>query len=266
VALDLAAVEGPRHDKAAATKALDLLAREPFDSAVAVASLARAALQLLEGDAAGASRQTTVTLDQWAAASRARIGSWPSAGSVDADVAEIRQVVFRPLGDLPVYSGMRLNAFGFPSALSPFVIVNPDVSVKTADGTVQRHRIWQSYPGIDHVLQLDSNDLALMSRLLPTLGGTKRRQPQQVMETPNQPVGDSMDVLNFWNRFFAGRPGHWGGWELDTYPRIAQIEFLDAARAKANAAVVIGYSGATVVLEKIDGHWRAIRLTNQWVT
>jgi hypothetical protein len=105
-----------------------------------------------------------------------------------------------------------------------------------------------------------------MSRLLPTLGGTKRRQPQQVMETPNQPVGDSMDVLNFWNRFFAGRPGHWGGWELDTYPRIAQIEFLDAARAKANAAVVIGYSGATVVLEKIDGHWRAIRLTNQWVT
>jgi hypothetical protein len=116
------------------------------------------------------------------------------------------------------------------------------------------------------VILLDTNDLTLLSRVLPTLGGTKRRQPQQVMETPNQPVGDSMSILKFWNQFFPGRQGHWGGWELDTYPRVTKIEFLDAARTKAAAAVVLGYGGATVILEKIDGRWVAVRLTNQWVT
>ena len=47
---------------------------------------------------------------------------------------------------------------------------------------------------------------------------------------------------------------------------ILRLSFVNAERTKANANVTIGYSGATVVLEKIDGKWRAVRLTNQWIT
>ena len=51
----------------------------------------------------------------------------------------------------------------------------------------------------------------LLERMLYRLGGTKRREPGHVMETPNQPVGDSLRILQLWQRFFPARPGHWGG-------------------------------------------------------
>ena len=69
-----------------------------------------------------------------------------------------------------------------------------------------------------------------------------------------------------WNKFFPARQGHWGGWVLETYPIIRQIEFTNAERTKANVSVEVGYSGGTIVMEKIDGTWRAIRLVNQWIT
>jgi hypothetical protein len=92
------------------------------------------------------------------------------------------------------------------------------------------------------------------------------RADVQVKTSDGQPVGDSMQILSLFGRFFEARPGHWGGWELETYPQVTQIEFVNAERTKANANVTIGYSGATVVLEKVDGKWRAVRLTNQWIT
>jgi hypothetical protein len=60
--------------------------------------------------------------------------------------------------------------------------------------------------------------------------------------------------------------GHWGGWEFLTYPNATKIEFLDDTRTKARASVTIGYSGADVLLEKINGAWKAVRLVNQWIT
>ena len=205
------------------------------------------------------------TLDSWVASQRELTARQP-ATTFDADIAEIRQVIFRPLGDLPVYSGKGWNAFRFPDALPRFIVVRSDLAVKTPDGQVARHRVYQKFPDFDQVLMLTSEELSLVARLLHTIGGTKRRAPRQVMETPNQPVGDSMQILSLFGRFFPARPGHWGGWELETFPRVTQIEFVNAERTKANANVTIGYSGATVVLEKIDGKWRAVRLTNQWIT
>jgi hypothetical protein len=140
------------------------------------------------------------------------------------------------------------------------------VQVKTADGQVGRHTIYQRFPDFDHVLVLTSDELSLLGRLMPTIGGTKRREPTSVMQTPNQPVGSSMDILALFGHFFPARPGHWGGWELETYPQVTQIEFVNAERTKANAHVTIGYSGGTVVLEKVGGKWRALALTNQWIT
>jgi hypothetical protein len=264
-ALDLAAVEGAHYDRTKAVAALDAITKESFDSFIATAALAKAALLVTEGHSDDAEKLLASTLDSWVASQR-ELTARPPAPGVDADIAEIRQVVFRPLGDLPVYGGKGWNAFRFPDALPRFIVVRSDLAVKTPDDQVVRHTVYQRFPGLDQVLMLTSEELSLVARLMHTIGGTKRRVPQAVMETPNQPVGDSMQILSLFGRFFPARPGHWGGWELETYPRVTQIEFVNAERTKANANVTIGYSGATVVLEKIDGKWRAVRLTNEWIT
>ena len=75
-----------------------------------------------------------------------------------------------------------------------------------------------------------------------------------------------MDVFAFWNRSFFVQPGHWDGWVLETYPIITQIEFIDAARTRAAVKVTVGYSGATVQMEKKDGVWIARELTDFWIT
>jgi tetratricopeptide (TPR) repeat protein len=265
LALDLAAVEGPHYDPAKAVAALDQINTEPFDSFVATAAIAKAALMTTQGNSDQAEKLLATALDSWLS-SQHEFTARPPAPGIDADVAEIRQVVFRPLGDLSVYGGSGWNAFRFPATLPRFIVVRADVQVKTWDGQVGRHTVYHRFPDLDHVLLLKSDELSLLSRLLFTIGGTKRRAPTQIMETPNQPVGDSMQILSLFGRFFEARPGHWGGWELETYPQVSQIEFVNSERTKANALVTIGYSGATVVLEKVDGKWRAVRLTNQWIT
>jgi tetratricopeptide (TPR) repeat protein len=265
LALDLASLEGPHYDKAKALAALDSLAAEPFDSFVATAALAKASLMMMGGQSESAEAVIATTLESWLK-SQSDLTARALAPGIEADIAEIRRVVFRPLGDLPLYGGMRANAFSFPTGPPRFVVVRADVQVKTADGQVGRHMIYQRFPDLDHVLLLTSDELSLIQRLVPTIGGTRTRAPTSVMQTPNQPVGSSMDILSLFGRFFPTRPGHWGGWELETYPAVTQIEFVNAERTKANAQVTIGYSGATVVLEKVDGKWRAVALTNQWIT
>ena len=75
-----------------------------------------------------------------------------------------------------------------------------------------------------------------------------------------------MQILALWNKLFPARPGHWGGWELETHAVVTETEFTNAERTRAGARLTIGYSGATVELEKEGGKWIAKRLTNQWIT
>ena len=93
-----------------------------------------------------------------------------------------------------------------------------------------------------------------------------RFAPASVMAVPNQPAGAALDVLGFWKEFFPAMPGHWGGWEFAAFPRIDAIEFLEASRTSAAVPVTIGYTGATVVLEKRNGAWQVVELTNFWIT
>ena len=86
------------------------------------------------------------------------------------------------------------------------------------------------------------------------------------METPNQPIGASVEILAQWKEFFPARPGHWGGWELKSYPQIGQIYFLDEERTRAKTAVTIGYSGCVVHLQKQEGRWVMVRLSHFWIT
>src|SRR4030095_13849694 len=135
--------------------ALDSITKEPFDSFVATAAVAKAALLVTEGHSDDAEKLLAKTLDSWVA-SQSDFTARPPAPGIDADIAEIRQVVFRPLGDLPVYGGKGWNAFRFPDALPRFIVVRSDVLVKTPDGQVVRHTVYQRFPDLDHVLMLTS--------------------------------------------------------------------------------------------------------------
>ena len=257
LALDLVSAEGPHYDKAKAVVSLDTMAKEPFDAVVATAALAKALLMVTEGHDRDAEALITKTLDSWVA-SQHDLAAQPPGDGIDADIAEIRQVVFRPLGDLPVYAGH----FKFPTALPRFIVVSPELQVKTRDGQVRRHTVYQTFADLDHVLFLTSDEARLVARLLPTIGGTGRRTPARDTQTPNQPSGTSANISSFWTQFFPHGQSFGEGFE--TYPAVTQIEFVDTERTKANVSVRLGYEGATVVLEKNNGNWRAVRLVNQW--
>jgi hypothetical protein len=182
------------------------------------------------------------------------------------DVSDIRDLAFRPNGD-GVHVGSTWDSYSFSDAPARFVIVNPEVSVKHADGTIERVTLRHAPAGGDSaVLLLNADQILVLGRMMTKLGGPKRRPPADIMEVPNQPVGQTLDILAFWNEFFPARTGHWEGWVFASYPIITEIAFVDAARTAAGAHVTIGYSGATVMLEMKNGIWQAVGLTGYWAT
>ena len=262
-ALELADIENSRHNERAALRELSALARERSDFSAYAATIARAAILWKQGAATEAQALMKDALSGWHA--QQPTSETVAENTVEEDVMAIRNVVFRPAGG-GVYGAGGWNAFTWPRTAARFLVVNPDLSVKLFAGETIRVRCSGALPGLDNVLFFDNDQIRFFSTMISHIGGNRRRQPTAVMETPNQPIGSSLDILALLNRFFAARPGHWGGWEFETYPAIGQIEFLNAERTRATAAVIIGYSGTTVVLEKKDGIWRATGLTKSWVT
>ncbi len=263
-ALDRANSEKPGGDAGAAMKALEALANEAPDFAVSAAKITRACLLALQGNGDESRRIMLDALKELQARQKVEI-SRGVLTLIEQDVAAIREAIVKPTGDL-IYGTGRWNAFSWPATLPPFVIVNSRVLVKFPDGQQMPVTLNQRFAQIDSVVLLDPDQIAFFSGLVTSLGGTKKRQPTGVMETPNQPVGRSIDVGRFLNTFFPVRPGHWGGWEFLTYPVVSRIEFVNEERTKARASVIIGYSGADVILEKTNGVWKAVGLDNQWVT
>jgi tetratricopeptide (TPR) repeat protein len=268
-ALELADVENPTGKQRAAVAELTRLSREPSDFIVCAAKIARAAMLWKQGASARAQARALMldALKEWQAVQGVRQPPQPQAG-VEEDVAQIHALVFRPRGD-GVFSGSTWNAFSWPATLPQFIVVHPEVSVELSNGVIVSVEVPRVFPDSARVLFLDAEQIALFTKVITRLGGTKNRHLELLDfadQTPNQPIGASLTIMEFWNQFFPTRPGHWGGWELETYPIITQIAFLDDDRTKAVAHVVVGYSGATVVLEKESGTWRAKRLVNQWVT
>ena len=263
-ALELATLENPRRDEANAIRELDHLGRASLDFNVTAARIARATIASSVGKTADADAMMTAALDAWRKGQPR--GASPAPG-LDADVYAIRSAIFLPLGG-GIYASAkgRWNAFTWPARLPTFLLVNPAVTVKLSTGERTRVVLRQPIDGFDNVLYVDEEGLALLTRIMTTLGGTRRREPVQPMETPNQPIGRSLDVRAFWDRFFPTRPGHWSGWEFEAYPQITEVAFADPERTRAFAQVTVGYSGATVVLVKQAGVWKAVELTNFWIT
>jgi hypothetical protein len=262
-ALALADAENPRRDAAAALTQLTTLVREPRDEVTCVAGIARATLLALDDRDDASAAMTDAVAGCRMHGLRSRSAATPS--ELERDVLAVRNAVFLPAGG-GVYGSRGWNAFRWPASASPFLLVNPSLTVKTADGAQTRMSLTDPFPGLDNVVFVSGSQIEMLNSVITALGGRKRFVPASIMATPNQPAGPAVDIVAFWNRFFPARPGHWFGWEFEAYPRIGSIEFLDAARTRAAVPVTIGYSGATVVLEKRDGVWRAIKLTNEWIT
>ena len=261
-ALDLANGERPAADAAAARRALDVLAREPFDAAVAGAQIARASMEWTAGRTNAARAGLSAALGDWLARQPRSV----PATDLERDVQAIRETAFLPQGGGIYASGGRWNAFDWPATLPRYLIMNAATEVKLASGETMKVTLRSPFRSPSNVIFADPDQLALLSKILESLGGTKKGVPSSVMATPNQPIGESRHIIQLWNEFFPCRPGHWMGWEFVSYPRIDRIEFLDAARTRAAVAVTIGYSGATVVMEKTGNEWHAVKLTNQWIT
>jgi hypothetical protein len=259
MALDLADADRASDD-GAAMRALDSLGHEPLDFAVTAAKIAKASL-LRNAGGTDAGSSMMQPLDEWHAQQRMTTPRNP----LERDVADIRGVVFLPKGG-GVFGSSGWNAFDWPGVSPPFLIVKPDVRVKLANGEILQVMVKQPVRTDSKVIFLDTEQLGLLRATMVRLGGSRTRVPTGVMETPNQPLGPAIDILPLWRKFFPARPGHWGGWDLETYPVITEIAFIDAARTRAEVAVTIGYSGATVVIEKEGSAWTAKRLINQWIT
>jgi hypothetical protein len=260
-ALDVADADSDRADRAAALTRLNgISTSSPLFEACAV-HIARA---ILTFNAAPIEGETIMAdaMKCWKALDRDASHAAP-LGAVEKDVVEIRNVVFRPRGG-GFYEGGRFDSYRWEGG--PFQVVNPDLRVKLHDRSIRTVRAMDPFPQLDSIVYLDEIRRTLLERLMVKLGGTKRREPTQIMQVPNQPAGGTIDIRALWKRFFFVQPGHWGGWVFESYPIITEIEFVDAARTKAAVKVTVGYSGATVQMEKKDGVWVAKELTNFWIT
>jgi outer membrane protein assembly factor BamD (BamD/ComL family) len=268
-ALDLANADAASRDAAAALRALDALVREPCDFAIFAAKVARASLLRVEGkDPLEQESAVRDAFREFLEHQRGERGTGPHT-DIERDVEAIRAAVFLPAGG-GVYGTQRWNAFAWPSARAPFLVTRSDTELTFAGGDAMTVTFTQVYPGLDGVVRLTSSQLGVFSRIVERTGGTRRREWTREaalsMQVPNQPIGDSMVVLGLLNKAVAARPGHWGGWVFETYPIVTKIEFLDAGRTRAVAKVTVGFSGCDVILEKAGGAWKAIRMTNQWIT
>jgi tetratricopeptide (TPR) repeat protein len=269
-ALDLVDADQPDGNVAAAQSALEAIAADrPADFAVCAAHIARATLTRLSTTSTTAPSQgdpdglMAEALRMWRQLDAP--AAKPRRTPLEQDAIAIRNVVFRPRGD-GVFSATRWNGFQWSSADTPNVVVNPSLRVKDSSGAVSTVVAFDPFPDLTSILFLDPGRRAILERVMVRLGGTKRFAWTQVMQTPNRPAGQSLDVMGFWKKSFWVQPGHWGGWVLEAYPIINEIEFVDAGRTRAAVKVTVGYAGATVQMYKENGIWIARELTNQWVT
>lgn len=263
-ALDVADAERPDASIAEAIQQLEAITREPMNAAVAAAKLTLGTIGHLATVRQDGEALVKEALVDWQSIDRGQ--SLSSQDPVAREVALIRNVVFQPHGGGVFADGKGWNGFKWPLVTAPFFLVNPVIRVKTSTGEVTQVTSYERPFSDERVVFLDDERRAMLERIMLKLGGTKKRPWVRVMDTPNQPAGASLHVLALWKNVFWAQPGHWGGWVFESYPIINEIEFVDAARTRAAVKVTVGYSGATVQMEKKDGVWRATALTNFWVT
>ena len=257
-ALELADLGNPKRNDAAAIAQLDLIARDSYDFGVCAAKIAKATLLSKRGVVAEADALMLSALAEWYEHQRPQRDA-PRDG-IQTDVADIRRVIMRPSAD-GVLGDMSRSAFTGPPPV-PFVIVNPDIPVKLVQTERVRLSVHQALPGTQRVVFVTADGQALLSDIVARLGSKP---------TGSRNAGE--DVLELWNKFFktdygfgnVERPGY-PRVLVETYPVIAELEFLDAARTRAAARIVGRSEGGTIILEKDRGEWVAREVVNKWIS
>jgi tetratricopeptide (TPR) repeat protein len=245
-------------DKRAALTALESLAGEPYGFSVFAAQVARATLQSIVGSSDRASELMSQALVLWHQHG-VDLFATRSATALQHDVMDIRDAIFHPVANPSEFSRFR-------SASPPqFFIVTPEVRVKLHDDSVVKVEAAARLSAKPGALLLNEEQIAVLERILISLGGTRQRAPRAVMETPNQPIGGVEHIEKFWNRFFTMGPGHWGGWILQTFPMVTEVTFIDAARTRGAARIRSGYQGSTQLLTKTSGTWRVTGSSGHWI-
>ncbi len=261
IALLQAGPEATEEGKRAALAALESLAKEPYGFSVFAAQVARATLHSIVDSTSRAAELMSDALAQWHEHGVALFAK-RSATALQQDVMDIRDAVFHPNANWPRHEFRHLRSSDSPP---PFFVATPDVRVKLHDGSDVRVEAASRLSARPGALLLDEERIAVLERILTGLGGTKRRAPQAVMETPNQPIGGVEHIQKFWNRFFTMGPGHWGGWILQTFPIVTEVTFIDGARTRGAARIRTGYQGSTQLLTKGDGTWKVSGTSGHWI-
>jgi hypothetical protein len=253
MAMELVAVGGANTNVMDGLKTLEGLAQEPFDTHTGFAGLTRAAVIFKTGTEEHARAVMTATLDAWRDSQRSLRAMKPSS-SIAADVMAVRSAIVRPTSAFEQLVQSSWTAFRVPSTAA-YAVVNPDVEVIEADGSARLLTIYQDFPELPNVIYWTTIDTAFARRLSVTLRGTGAH------------AAANADVTRFWNNFFATRESNLGVWVVETYPRVASIRFLDSARTKATVAFIAStYSGGSMLMEKQNGVWQAVKLINFWMS
>jgi tetratricopeptide (TPR) repeat protein len=261
IALLQAGAEASEQGKRSALAALESLATQPYGFSVFAAHVARATLHSIVGSTSRGAELMSDALAQWHEHGAALYAK-RSVTSLQQDVMDIRDAVFHPNANWPRHEFARLRSSDGPP---PFFVAAPDVRVKLHDDTLVRVEAASRLAARPGALLLDEEQVAVLERILTGLGGTRRRAPQALMETPNQPIGELEQIQKFWNRFFSMGPGHWGGWILQTFPIVNEVTFIDAARTRGAARIRTGYEGSTQLLTKGDGTWKVNGASGHWI-
>jgi len=242
-ALQLANATNPEADVPRALDELESLIREPYDFVVCAAQLTMASILWRDGRSVDADSLMHVALAEWNTRQRSQ-NHIPPRTSLERDVISIRNVVVRPSGQLRSRSPQ------------PFLLVSSQLTVSTTDGENPTVSTSEPLPATENALFANAEQIALLQEIVAKVGGSNA----------SALLASAGKLAMWWNRFFQVDGPAWGTISVETYPIIVRIEFIDAARTRAIARVRTSISeGATVVLQKERGIWKALRVVNRWI-
>jgi tetratricopeptide (TPR) repeat protein len=174
------------------------------------------------------------------------------------DVAKIRRQVFRP----------RDNAFftrGYdPDRWPRYSVITPEIDLTFPDGGRETVSLRHSFPEVKGVIYFTRDELSFITKIIDSLGGSKRSKPQSIMALP-KPEGSAKAISKLLNDFIRLTPGHWGGWHLGTYPILTCIRFLDARRTGAIVDFRVRYQGGEAAVERVESGWSRTEVKFTWM-
>jgi len=251
-ALELANGTDPEAHVSRAIDELESLIRQPYDFVVCAAQLTKASILWKEGRSADADPLMRSALAEWGARQRSQ-NHVPPKTTLERDVISIRNVVFRPSASGPLGIVPPVRSQSLPP---PFLLVSSQLKVATAAGEIVTVSTSEPLPATENALFVNAEQIALLKEIAGKIGGSD----------PKAPLASAAKLATWWNGLFQVGGPAWGSIDVETYPIIFRIEFIDAQRTRAVVSIRTSISeGAAVVVRKEGGTWKVMRVVNRWI-